>query len=93
MLQASDILSIEQFKTTIPPSLSDTDKAYVIGHLVALVTAGIPGDGSQEQARLERLIKQFAWRLGYCRYVEDQLMTKRKIVTYDTWVKDQEAEQ
>lgn len=83
-------MNIEEFKTTIPPSLSDTDKAYVIGHLVTLVTAGIPGDGSTEQHRLERLIKQFAWRLGYCRYVEAQLLRKRKIVTYDTWVKDQE---
>lgn len=91
MLKSADILHIEEFKTTIPPSLSDTDKAYVIGHLVALVTAGIPGDGSTEQHRLERLIKQFAWRLGYCRYVEDQLLRKRKIVTYDTWVKDQDA--
>lgn len=91
MLKSADILRIEEFKAAIPPSLSDTDKAYVIGHLVTLVTAGIPGDGATEMVRLERLIKQFAWRLGYCRYIEDQLLRKRKIVTYDTWVKDQET--
>lgn len=86
MLTAATILSIEKFKSQLP-KLSKGDAAYVIGHLVALETAGIPGDAAGEKARLERFILQFGFHLAYFRYVERIVGHLHIPKTYDDWLK------
>lgn len=88
MLTAGTILSIESFKAKLP-KLSEVDAAYVIGHLVALETAGIPGDGAGEKGRIERLILQFGWHMAYFRYVEGMVAKGRCPLTYDGWLQQE----
>lgn len=86
ILTSGTILSIEAFKARLP-KLSQVDAAYVIGHLVALETAGIPGDAPGEKQRLERLILQFGFHLAYFRYVELMVGKLHIPKTYDDWAK------
>ena len=88
MLTAAAVLYIEEFKAKLP-ALSVEDSHYVIGHLVALETAGIPGDAAGEKRRLERLILQFGWHLAYFRYVDGLVAVKERPRTYNDWLDHQ----
>lgn len=68
-LTASDVAMIATLRDRLP-KLNPHDRDYVLGHAVALYTAGIPNDAQREFQLLESLVIQFGWRLAYCRYVE-----------------------
>jgi hypothetical protein len=82
----TQVSAIENIRDTLP-LLEPHDRDYVMGHAVALETAGIENDASREYQLLSRLIQQFGWRLAYCRYVERCVAAKKKasIVTYEEW--------
>jgi len=84
-LTSYEVLAVKRFEDKLPV-LSSTDKAYLVGHMVALQTAGISPDGQREKDLLERLIFQFGWRLAYCRSIERQLGKQNG---YDAWFKSQ----
>lgn len=90
MLTANDILEIKRFETKLP-DLSIQDLAYIVGHRVALETAGITSDAAKEKHQLERLILQFGWRLAYCRYVDNCLNQFAEPCGYDDWLKSQKS--
>lgn len=82
----TQISAIEKLRGKLP-ELEPHDRDYVLGHAVALETAGIGNDASREYQLLSRLIQQFGWRLAYCRYVERCVAVRKKssIVSYEEW--------
>lgn len=84
-LTSHGLLALKRFEGQLP-ELSPEDKAYVLGHMVALETAGISSDGNRERSILERLILQFGWRLAYCRSIEKQFGSPNG---YDAWFSSQ----
>lgn len=87
-LTAYGVLEVMRFEDRLP-ELSAEDKAYVLGHRVALETAGVTPDAAREKDLLERLILQFGWRLAYCRYVENCLNQFAEPCGYEDWQKSQ----
>lgn len=85
MLRPDDILRIESLKSRLP-MLCDTDLQFVMAHLVTLQVCGIPGHAEAEKSRLENIIVEYGWRLGYCRYVEGKVNARQRPVRYDEWV-------
>ena len=84
MLTAMNILELSRLREQLP-KLGSEDVDDVMRYAVAIQTAGIPGDASCEWYRLEHLVIEFAWRLAYCRYIENQIAINEMPVTFDTW--------
>jgi hypothetical protein len=86
-MKAEQILSIKMWEKDLP-ALNKMDFAYVVGHRVAL-EAIWKGDGSWECELISRLIRQFAWRLAYCRYVDEAIKSGEQVKGYEKWKKSE----
>lgn len=71
------------------PQLSESDHGYVVGHKVQLEMTIRGGDASRERTCLSSIIRQFAWRLAYCCYVDHCVKCRALPKAYIEWERDQ----
>lgn len=91
MLTTVDILQIESLKSRLP-RLCEKDLQFVMAHLVALQVCGIPGDAENEKQRLENVVIDYGWRVGYCRYVDGKLNARQRPVSFEEWSERQKQQ-
>ncbi len=85
-MRSCEVLNCKRIQNELP-ELEPHDRNYVMGHVVALETSGIPNDASFERDMIEKVIIQFGWRLAFCRYVERCIAQCGEPVSYGEWRK------
>ena len=89
------ILECKRFESSLPKSLSDDAKSYVLGHKVALEQVR-RGDDSRECNLLSRLIDQYAWQRAYIEHVERFIKGENLSdvpLDYQTWLRKDDEKQ